>query len=458
MIGTYVMAIRVRDAEGNKVRSPGGRQRMTDDRGVYRLYGLPPGAYVVVANNSSMFSGAAVYNGMSSLYEGEAPTYYPSATRDTATEITVASGSETSGIDIRHRSEHGHAISGKIIGSAEQSGTAVYFAQVTLYNPAGGMVVGYATARASESDNGFAMFGIPDGEYEIEAYVGGLDGDQSLRSELRRVTVRGADVAGLELKLAPLASISGRVVIEPVANACDAKVKRSMEEIILRSRRDEKPAPDSYSSLRPSLSAFSPSEKGEFKMSALIPSRYRLETNLPNENWFVKSITGTSVSSAAAPKQTAPRPASGSPAGTNDLARGGITLKSGEKVSGVTISLADGAAGLRGKVVAAGESAKLPSRLRVHLVPADAAWAEEVLRYAEMQIGNDGEFAFANLAPGKYWLLVRAVSDAESSDRPPQPAAWDPAERAKLRKDAEAAKNEVELKPCQHVKDHVLRF
>jgi hypothetical protein len=46
----------------------------------------------------------------------------------------------------------------------------------------------------------------------------------------------------------------------------------------------------------------------------------------------------------------------------------------------------------------------------------------------------------------------------EPTDRPPQPVAWDAAERAKLRRDAEAAKNEVELLPCQRVKDHVLRF
>ncbi|MGH9802882.1 MAG: hypothetical protein ACRD82_21150, partial [Blastocatellia bacterium] len=61
-------------------------------------------------------------------------------------------------------------------------------------------------------------------------------------------------------------------------------------------------------------------------------------------------------------------------------------------------------------------------------------------------------------APGKYWLLARTIPDNESSDRLPSPVAWDAAERAKLRKEAEAAKNEIELKACQRVKDYVLRF
>src|SRR5262245_24517587 len=48
LIAIPVRAIRVRDQEGKKLQFPGSlRDRLTDDRGVYRLYGLPPGTYVV---------------------------------------------------------------------------------------------------------------------------------------------------------------------------------------------------------------------------------------------------------------------------------------------------------------------------------------------------------------------------------------------------------------------------
>jgi hypothetical protein len=44
------------------------------------------------------------------------------------------------------------------------------------------------------------------------------------------------------------------------------------------------------------------------------------------------------------------------------------------------------------------------------------------------------------------------------SDRPVMPIAWDANERAKLRRQAIAAKNEIELQPCGRVKDYLLRF
>ena len=46
----------------------------------------------------------------------------------------------------------------------------------------------------------------------------------------------------------------------------------------------------------------------------------------------------------------------------------------------------------------------------------------------------------------------------EPSDGPPSPAAWDAVERAKLRKEAEAMKTEVELKPCQRITDQVVKY
>lgn len=451
MIAVYVTAIRVRDASGNPIRQQtNSRSRLTDDRGVYRLYGLQSGTYIVAANHS----GASFY-GLQSPFDGDAPTYYPSATRDTAAEVNVTAGAETSGIDIRHRGDRGHVVSGKVIGGAESAGTVTYMANITLLGYPSGILTGASAARLDVGENGFVFLGIPDGEYELYADRGSADGDDSSRSEPRRVTVTGGDVTGLELKLLPMASITGRVVIEPAPNVCDPKAKSDLEEIALRPRREEKPS-DSPSMLRAFQMTFTANEKGEFKLNMLSPARYRIELNLANENWFVKSITGAGGPPAATP--TKPSAAAAKPAGANDLARFGVALKPGEKLTGVTGAIADGAVGLRGKVVAAKEGAKLPSRLRAHLIPWETTSADDVLRYGETLIASDGAFAFANFAPGKYRLLARAIPDGEPADRLPQPAAWDSAERAKLRKEAEAAKNEIELKACQRVKDHLLRY
>jgi len=65
---------------------------------------------------------------------------------------------------------------------------------------------------------------------------------------------------------------------------------------------------------------------------------------------------------------------------------------------------------------------------------------------------------FINIAPGKYWLITRVTPNGEPVNRLATPAAWDPSERAKLRREAMAAKNEIELQPCGRVKEYVLRF
>ncbi len=432
MIGVRVSATMVKDPDGQPVRQGGsGGARSTDDRGVYRLYGLAPGTYIVSTQNS--MSGPTP-----TPYEGNVVTYYPSATRDTAAEVTVTSGGELTGVDIRFRGERGRSVSGTIAGGADPIQREVGVS-VNLRSAATGATVGGEYVRTTFA-SGFAIHGVPDGEYELIARRDSSESDDAFAAAPRRVTVRGADVTGVELKLAPLASIAGKLVLEVSTTPCETKRKSALEETLLSLRRDPaSPAPSS------SIYGFAPesaaNEKGEFAIRYLDGGRYFLEPRLPGETWYVKTITGVTAAAAS-------RPA--------DLARSGITLKSGEKLSNVTVIIANGAAALNGNVVGAKEGAPIPSRLRVHLVPAEATAAEDVLRYAEVLVRGDGAFDFTNLAPGRYLLLLRPVPDSEAADRPPLPAAWDATERAKLRKEAEAKKNEIELKPCQQVKDHKL--
>src|SRR5215813_1904480 len=89
LIGARVNAVMVRDAEGSP--SPGGGgQRTTDDRGVYRYYGLTPGTYILFTRND-----VSVPYSMSG--DVDVPTYHPSSTRDTAAEVAVVSGAEVTG-------------------------------------------------------------------------------------------------------------------------------------------------------------------------------------------------------------------------------------------------------------------------------------------------------------------------------------------------------------------------
>ena len=502
IVAVHVRAARLRDPDGtsrNQDGAPFVAERETDDRGVYRLFGLPPGVYVIYAGGA-----ARNFAPLPGPFDVDVPTYFPSSTRDTASEVTVHAGQEVGGLDIRYRGERGHAVSGRIEGAEapENSGFAA-----TLVDAATGTTLVNDTPRGfGEDTRSFSFEGVPDGDYDLSARTFSRGGD-NLVSAPQRVSVRGADVTGLRLALAPLASISGHVRLEPTAGAENLKeacrdVGRGADalpqEAVVVARRDEAPVPAAASSNQPRARATRadsvPDAQGEFTLRNLEAGRYRLEAVPPGPDWFVRSValagraaTSTPRAQAAASKkeekerkEAAPRapgriaPAAPTvstvespvtevtPPPANAGAAGALALKPGERVSGVVVTFARGAARLSGHVTSGEGNERQEQRnsltsLRAHLVPAERERAEDELRYAESAVAPDGAFAFAHLAPGRYLLLVRPnVSDPRRAT-PQPPAAWDAASRARLRREAEAANIVVELRPCQQLEGFSLR-
>jgi len=385
VVAMYVNVIRVRDTEGRPVRNPAPSiARQTDDRGVYRLYGLLPGSYLVVAGAPGSSAPR-----ITEWYAEEAPTYFPSATRDTAAEVIVDKGQEATGIDIRYLGELGHAISGRDFTSGEGS----------LSPPV-------------------------------------------------RVRVRGTDLTGIEVKLAPLGSIAGRVSYEPQPGASrntDCKDERAalLEEMIVIARLDEKRERKDQARQPPGFTISAINDRGEFALQQLHVERYHIEAQLPSKNWYIRAIT--SPSSARGNR-------------TVDAARNGIALKSGERVEGLSINIAEGAASLTGQVVHSVEGSRLPDRLRVHLVPADKDRTDDTLRFAEVAVKTDGSFAMVHLAPGRYRMVVRQASDEEASGTFQRPMAWDAEGRETLRRMAEASDAIIELQSCRQMSHHRLVY
>ncbi|MDQ3908037.1 MAG: carboxypeptidase-like regulatory domain-containing protein, partial [Acidobacteriota bacterium] len=58
VVGVRVRALLVKDADGQPAAGVASVERVTDDRGVYRLYGLQPGTYVVSAGGDGTSGGA----------------------------------------------------------------------------------------------------------------------------------------------------------------------------------------------------------------------------------------------------------------------------------------------------------------------------------------------------------------------------------------------------------------
>lgn len=438
-VAIRVRAMLVRDKEGRNVPGNFAFEGQTDDRGIYRIYGIQTGSYLIQASDRSPNYASAISN--------EVPTYYPSSTLDTATPVSVRTGEEITGIDIRYRGERGHAISGNV-SSADSTASKNRSTYLLLAHDPSDMLEGqtYSGARGGK-DRSFAFYGVPDGDYYIFARSDSNEKGEVQASARVRVKVKGADVTGLEIKLSPLGSISGSVKFEPLPQAdqkskCETKQPVLLDEILITTRRDEKDSRSEFVSDRFSRYPTAPTEKGEFTISNIEPGSYRFGYDLPGEQLYVRSIT-------------LPPPSPTKPA--TDAARNSIAVKSGERVSGLTITIAEGAASVKGKVVSASEEARAPDRLRVHMVPAEKESANDALRFAEAIALGDGSFSISNLAPGRYWIIARAITDTETSARL-RPLSWDAQTRAALRQEAETANVSLELQACQRISDYSLKY
>lgn len=282
LVMTGVRAVLIRNPEGQRypIRPI---ERTTDDRGMYRLYGLQPGTYLVSAG------GRGAFGFYGNTYDTDMPTYAPSATRDTATEINVRSGEERGGVDIRYRGEPGHVVSGSVSGPTAATGP-YSGANINLTQILNGTRVGGPIASQASESRGFLIYGVGDGDYELTA-VSALSLNEVAMSEPLRLTVKGADVTGLELITKPLGSISGHLVLEnSTASECKGKRKPLFSEtLILRQDNSKELARDD---LRIIFSARQmPLDKsGDVLFANLVAGQYRFDLQFFAKYWYLKTI------------------------------------------------------------------------------------------------------------------------------------------------------------------------
>ena len=395
-------------------------ERTTDDRGVYRIYGLRAGTYVVWAGGGAGSNGPDI-----DIYDDVVPTYSPASTRDTAAEISVHAGEEVSNVDIRFRGEPGHTISGRAIqsGSLQPLG---YFLNLTAV---GKNKSEWTVATGQPDDSrGFVFRGIDDGDYDLTALPLNREGLGGAIAT-RRIKVSGADVTGIELNVEPLGSVSGRIVLEEANKSeCAGKQRPSFSEILVSPSQNASQSSNYHPYLAFVLKGPAAVDaNGSVLFKNLTAGRYFFMPEFAAKYWYLQSITLPPPQGA---KTTQPV----------DATRTWTTLKSGDRLSGLTITLTQGAASL---------SAKVEGDISfVYLIPAEKERAEDALRFFGAPIGPDGKVALSSIPPGGYWVVKSSAEGVPTVKlRMPDQKEL----RASLRRKAEAAKTTIELKPCQHL-------
>jgi hypothetical protein len=169
----------------------------TDDRGEFRIFGVPPGDYVIVATFGRMDLG-------SRDRVRYVPTYYPGTpVASEAQRVTIGPGQEVAGITIALARAATATVRGVARSSGQSSFNPLFVTAREISGPQADSHMGTAIAAG---DGSFAIAGLLPGAYLVEAQSGS---EREFAST--EVLVEGADVAGVTLTLSKGATARGRV-------------------------------------------------------------------------------------------------------------------------------------------------------------------------------------------------------------------------------------------------------
>jgi hypothetical protein len=174
----------------------------TDDRGMYRAFGLAPGRYRACAQIEQDSDAAS-----DSMRLGS--TCYPAAANEAGGGEIVLTSQDATGVDIRVQQFRSYSISGFVVGS---TGSPVDGAFVGAYS----LDDSGQSASGTTQHGEFVLNGLAPGRYVLQASLTEPNpGDprpyRELEAGYASVDVIGGDAAGLTVSLSKLVDVSGRV-------------------------------------------------------------------------------------------------------------------------------------------------------------------------------------------------------------------------------------------------------
>ena len=338
----------------------------TDDRGIYRVFGLPPGRYKVAAGKGEdAFAppappGRFVYT----------QVFYPDASDQAkATVLEVTEGSETKDIDIHlGRALETFSASGRVINDKN---AAVPNLRFGLQRGTGEHMEFVNSMAVSNSQGDFIVEGLIPGKYGI--YLFPMQGND-MRVQNVSFEIVDQDVKGITIKLSKGGTVAGVVVLET----------------------EDKTALEKLAKLQ--LRAFV-STGGGFAGTASSPIA-------PDGGFRLAGLHAGTVNIMLG-SMTHPMPAVGF--NISRIERDGVPLpkaieiKDGEQISNVRIVLSYGTATLRGVVKL--ENGTLPEGAAIYIKLAKPG--ESTMHIRPAQVDARGQFVIDAVAPGLYEIQAQ---------------------------------------------------
>jgi protocatechuate 3,4-dioxygenase beta subunit len=350
----------------------GSSRNQTDDRGVYRVYGLSPGSYKVSVGQPASAGGVSVMGMGGSQY---VKTFYPGSQDESkAMIIEIKEGGEVANIDIAvGKPGSGFSVSGRVIDA--DSGKPVsnlFIAHATMdeNQKMGGMNF---TGNQTDTNGKFRLEGLRPGHHAVYTFAGGAD--NSTYSEPANFEISDADVTGIEIKLRRGGTISGVAVLE---NNSDPSVAALLQTVGLSAYVEAKGGAPSFG--RSQIGA-----DGSFRFTGMAPGKARI---------FVQGF---------------PAPPKGLTMVRTEVdgleQQEGIELTASGEVKGVRLIFAYGTGAIHGDAKIEGV---LMDGMMMSLTLRSAPGNSRAFS-RQLELDARSHFAAENLPPGNYELLLRPV-------------------------------------------------
>jgi uncharacterized protein (DUF2141 family) len=367
----------------------------SDDRGVYRIYGLPEGEYVVSAqpqNRQRGFLGSEVRTMSRGVVSDKgvvlSQVFHPgSSDVGRATRIAIGAGEERSGIDVQLQYVPIATVSGTASGGPGFEHLALTMLRVDD-------VPGLEPVRSAHAaaDGRFSFNGVTPGRYRVlassrEASVSLLGGPPPVPASALRVaslelTVDGEDIGNLALSLEPGLVISGRVAFEGTRPAPALPAMRSYVPLQYSITSAGFPSP--------SLNI----DGSTFKVDGIVPGAYRAVMPLqgiraPIGAWWLKSLVMSGRDVLDAP----------------------LDLR--QSVDDAVVTFTDSASELTGTITDAKGNVAADQVIVVFSTDR-STWFLNSRRVAGVRPDAQGRYTIRNLPPGEY--RIAAAADLEQME------------------------------------------
>jgi 5-hydroxyisourate hydrolase-like protein (transthyretin family) len=333
----------------------------TDDRGVYRLFGIVPGRYKVAAGR-----GNEGFYGFSPSEVNYKQSFYADPAKGNV--IEVSEGSEAKDIDITlGRAVQTFSVSGRIMnGETNEPAPNLRFGLQRI----DGNRTEYVNAVAASNARGdFIVEGLIPGKYSTNVFP--REGNE-LRAEITTFEIIDADLSGVTIKLTRGASISGLVVLETE----NKSARVMLADMLVRGYVPV--GPNGGNSVSSQIAA-----DGSFRLAGLGNGIARISLSTRGNPYPPKGFSILRIERDGMP---APH----------------LELKDTEQVTGVKIFVGYGNATLRGVVKIENGSLSANARIYVQLTRP----GEENSYLRPIMVDNRGNFLVEGVPPGQYDVNV----------------------------------------------------